>query len=289
MKQALRKTVKKALQTLGLWEPTLTMPKTNIVSKRPGLRNSLGEVMDHLQGLGFTPKTVFDIGFNTGTPGLYDHFTDAHYVLVDPLKANEIFMQDCVSRIKRGDYVVAAAGDGSVEEITIAVTPDFGGSSAYLKSGDLQKEVAPVVTLDALEGRFSTSGPYLIKIDVQGAELDVLRGAKQVLAKTEVVIAEARFFPFGGAPEIGEVLKFLDEQGFALFDLFNVARRPSDEALGQIDIVAVRKDGFFRNLHQYKSSKSYRTPEQRKRNIEGKLKKREAVLKNLKDGPQPPA
>ena len=37
---------------------------------------------------------------------------------------------------------------------------------------------------------------YLIKVDVQGAELDVLRGAIETLNETELVILEVSMFEF---------------------------------------------------------------------------------------------
>lgn len=247
--------------------------------KRPSLRMELREVVDKLAGAGFRPGTVIDVGFNTGTPGLYDHFSDAKYLMVDPLAESEFFMKHQCSKLKDAAYVVSAAG-AQEGELEIKVTPDYGGSSAYLKGGNDVRKV-PMTTLDIVAKRFGAAGPYLIKVDVQGAELEVLKGATEVLKNTEAIIAEARIFPFHGAPEIGEVLKFLDTHGFVLYDIFNPTLRPSDGALGQVDIVAVKRDGFFRTATAYRTSATYRTAEQKQANIEGKLRKREALLKQI--------
>ena len=42
----------------------------------------------------------------------------------------------------------------------------------------------------------SLHGPYLLKIDVQGAELDVLEGAQNLLKDTEAVVLEVSMFGF---------------------------------------------------------------------------------------------
>lgn len=251
------------------------------------MRAKLGEVIEHLATHGLAPATVIDVGFNTGTEGLYDRFPDAHYVMVDPLDESRPFLEAQKVRLRRADFVVAAAGPkaGSCE---VGVSPCFGGTSQYLKD-KLPSRVVPMVTLDELALRFGCTGPYLLKVDVQGAELDVLRGAEKILSQTEAILAETRLFPFQGAPEILEVLKFLEARGFVLFDLFNPLLRPSDGALGQIDIVAVKRDGTFRDATAYKTSRTFRTGDQRRKNVESKLKRRETELAKLSSPPPPPS
>ena len=63
--------------------------------------------------------------------------------------------------------------------------------------------------------------PDLIKIDVQGAELDILRGGKECLANAKDVILEAQHVDYNiGAPKFEEVIDFMKENGFDLVARF---------------------------------------------------------------------
>ena len=48
----------------------------------------------------------------------------------------------------------------------------------------------PAITLNEICRERNLPGPYLIKVDVDGQELDVLAGATQILQQTEYIIVE---------------------------------------------------------------------------------------------------
>jgi hypothetical protein len=57
----------------------------------------------------------------------------------------------------------------------------------------------------------------LLKLDVQGFELEALRGAERVLASVDTVLTECSFVPFySGQALFDEVRDFLHERGFRL-------------------------------------------------------------------------
>ena len=57
-------------------------------------------------------------------------------------------------------------------------------------------------TLDGLLKDRALGAPILLKLDVQGAELDVLAGASRVLEATEFVVMEVSFLEYNkGAPD----------------------------------------------------------------------------------------
>jgi len=67
----------------------------------------------------------------------------------------------------------------------------------------------------------------LLKIDIQGAELDALKGGEATLAKTGAVIIEQRFFPlYQGEPLFAEVDLELRRQGFRLHRFLQPTARP---------------------------------------------------------------
>ncbi len=74
----------------------------------------------------------------------------------------------------------------------------------------------PLRTIDALVQETLLPGPYLVKLDLQGAEVAALRGAKRTLRNTEVVVVEMQLADFHA------IHRLLDEAGFLLFDLSEI-------------------------------------------------------------------
>ena len=88
---------------------------------------------------------------------------------------------------------------------------------------------------------------------MQGAELKVLDGAKKVLEDTELVILEASLFQFyKDGPQFYDVITYMKERGFVVYDFCNGHNRPFDGALAQIDVVFVKENGPFRRYHGYR-------------------------------------
>jgi len=60
-----------------------------------------------------------------------------------------------------------------------------------------------------------SEGPVFLKLDVQGYELEVLRGGNNLLSKTEVVVLECSLIEYNtGAPLIADVISFMKDRGF---------------------------------------------------------------------------
>jgi hypothetical protein len=158
------------------------------------------------------------------------------------------------------------------------VHPDLLGSSLYRETeqgsdvNGIPRQVQ-AIRLDQWVEEQGGMSPYLIKIDVQGAEIDVLEGGQAIFARTEVLILEVslfRFFEHG--PIFHDVLEYMKARGFVPYDFLGHQYRPIDDALSQIDVVFVKEGGMLRTIH------SYATPEQRRRQNQ---KIRSSVLSGL--------
>jgi FkbM family methyltransferase len=242
--QTMKGVAKHFLHALGL--------EVHRVGTRP--RFTIGEVLANAAKMCWTPKTIIDVGVADGTPGLYDTFTGAQIVLVEPLVEFKPAMERLCRRYK-ADYVLAAASD-SIGEVIIHTHEILSGSSTLRETESGQVDgiarTVPTLRLDTLCKGKNYDGPYLIKVDVQGAELSVLEGAEGILEDTGMVLLEVSLMPFFvNGPELAELVVFMKDRGFVTYDIFGGHTRPFDGALAQMDMAFVKDDGPFRAFRGY--------------------------------------
>ena len=92
----------------------------------------------------------------------------------------------------------------------------------------LDNEQQIEVELQSLDGLKDLPKIDMLKIDVQGAELDIIAGGREALSRAVVIYPEVRFFPlYEGEPTFGELDTELREQGFA----FHKLRHPVTQLL----------------------------------------------------------
>ena len=249
-----KKLLKKSIGLLGL---EIHRQKASTQAARATMYGCLQQALQN----GLKPNSIIDVGAASGTPALYQVFPKARHILIEPLEEFIPQLDSLVDKLDRADYLIAAAGkeQGS---IVINVHPDLVGSSIYKEEEDSNvngvERTVPVVTLDQVCQEKGAEGPYLIKVDTQGAELDVLMGAEAILKETEFVILEVSLFEFfKGGPQLYDCISFMKERGFVAYDLFDIHYRLLDGAVSQIDIAFVQEKSDFRKLH------SYATKEQR--------------------------
>jgi FkbM family methyltransferase len=192
---------------------------------------------ENLRKPGFAPATVIDVGAGQGTPRLYEAFPNAHHVLVEPLAEHREALEELVNR-QGGEYVAAAAGaqEGSTT-MTVDTRRLFFSSLLERRAAApdrtaLETREVPVVTLDALRGERGWDGPFGIKIDTEGYEDEVLRGAAEMLRETQFVLAEVVLNrPYEGGYSFAELVALLDRHGFRLCDILTAPKAmPSHEA-----------------------------------------------------------
>ena len=127
------------------------------------------------------------------------------------------------------------------DQFSSFLEPDHGRVSDYadLNVADHTETVA-VRTLDAvlppLQERLGFARPYL-KIDTQGFDIEVLRGARDCLPKVKALQTEASVRGiYKGMPRYTETIRYLDEHGFDITGLYPVSR---DSALRLVEFDCV--------------------------------------------------
>ena len=147
-----------------------------------------------LRHLGFAPARILDVGANAGhwTRGILHVFPSASVVMVEANEARRQAWRGLPASV-RGLISVLSDEEGEVPWFTTpgAATGDsmFQERTSWSQPSNTTRHA---LTLDGLLAREGLAdGPFgLIKLDVQGAELTVLRGAERALSQAEVLFME---------------------------------------------------------------------------------------------------
>lgn len=216
-------------------------------------RNSKLGCLLAMRNLGFNPAVVIDVGAQTGTEALFRVFPAAKHLMIEPVEENKAVLLQIASQLNDAEVLIAAADSASGESF-LHVSPNFRyaaiSDSATPKGNRQDVRRISCVAVDDLSQSRSLKGPFLIKIDVDGKELDVLKGCAKTLERTECVIVETVFFG-EGANNFYRVTEFMHDRGFVIYDIVEPVYRPIDLALWQVDTIFVNRDGPFRQVQRF--------------------------------------
>jgi FkbM family methyltransferase len=204
--------------------------------RRRRLRGTPAEklLLGHLDSLEFLemlggnpPRVIHDIGANVGTWTCLAKslFPDALVEAFEPLESHAEGFRKWTAPWKDVRLHAVALGpvDGEVEiEVTefsdassvLALTDD--GRRTFDTKAAGRRKVA-MAALDSLVAAGTVRLPDLIKLDVQGYEIEALKGGDRSLRSARAVICEVSFRRFyEGQPLFPDVLAYLGERGFRL-------------------------------------------------------------------------
>ncbi|QDU67266.1 FkbM family methyltransferase [Engelhardtia mirabilis] len=150
-----------------------------------------------------------------------------HAVEAQPTLARELARRYAGDRRVTVHAAALAARTGQLE---FHVTANSVSSSALAPSSFKQTlqgaKVATVETISVPARRLDELVPQaidLLKLDLQGFEIEALTGLGERLSQVGVVLAEVQFAPlYEGTPLFGDVDRFLREAGFGLFNLYEL-------------------------------------------------------------------
>lgn len=198
-------------------------------------------------------RVVFDVGANCGqfTHSAAVCFPQADLHAFEPLPGCQETLRKVAATHPRVQIHPCALGDlpGTVEMFQ----NDYAPSSSVLpmekqhkalwpKTVNAQKISVPLDTLDHVTARLGVRGPAFLKLDVQGFELHVLRGATSTLRETAVVMTEVLFENFySGQADFPVLMDFLAEHGFRFLEFAEERRLPPLGRLVYADAVFVKE------------------------------------------------
>lgn len=116
-------------------------------------------------------------------------------------------------------HVSAKDDSSSLLPISSFQTQMFPGTDEI---GTIEVRVAPLAAFVAAD---EIHEPALLKLDVQGYEMDALRGCESLMGKFRWVYCECSFVElYSGQSLAGDIIQWLDRQGLQVVGIFNAAQ-----------------------------------------------------------------
>jgi FkbM family methyltransferase len=195
-------------------------------------------------------ETMLDVGANVGqfVQMMRAEGYQGKMLSFEPLSAAHVKLTEAAARDPNWHVAPRMAVGDVPGETTINVSQNLTSSSLLRMearfvevepiSGYCSEEKVEVVRLDdALTPEFP--GPFALKLDTQGFELHVLRGAPKTLERCRLLMLEISLVPlYAGSPKFSEIMEHLEKAGFRAI---SITQGTSDVARNEV----LQVDGIF--------------------------------------------
>lgn len=203
-----------------------------------------------LKSLG-SMKTVIDVGSNRGQFSIIARYCypNAKIIAFEPLKEASLVYKSIFKKDKDVTLYEFAIGEKIKNEVLHITAKDDSSSLLSLK---LQKIMFPksgneirqikvrVFNLSSILKENEIQSPSLLKIDVQGYELNVLKGAGELISKFNFIYVECSFVElYENQNLITEIIDFLYHKNFMLIGIYNIIYKQGK---------TIQADFLFKNI-----------------------------------------
>ncbi|MCG6114928.1 MAG: FkbM family methyltransferase [Mesorhizobium sp.] len=209
---------------------------------------------------GFTPKVIYDIGASNGswTWTVSKLMKGAEFHLFEPQLASQPAWAETIGNVQKYTpnttlHPVALGERNGTAKLQLFASQAAASmlrpglidnlKSRLMGKGRSDELEVPMHRLDDYARKNDLPPPDIIKMDVQGYELEILKGGEEALKAASVVLAECWIErSYGGkTPLLHEVIDYFFKRGFVLLDLgetFLTDRR----AISAVDAYFMRQD-----------------------------------------------
>ncbi|KQO20443.1 FkbM family methyltransferase [Flavobacterium sp. Leaf82] len=248
MRKKIKKVSKVLLKNLGYTLNKVSTVNTVDTNTKDFL---LSNFYNTLKKINFEPKHIVDVGANHGTWSreALQYFPDAYYTLLEPQEWLKESFKDILEKNPKVQFHSVGAGEKKGSFLFTIVDRDDSCSFRYtkeeaLEAGFKQIEI-PVVTLNDLLFESEIPVPDIIKIDAEGLDIEVLKGASNFFGKTEIFMVEAGVVNKAFHNSFLELINFMDDKGYRLFEITDLNRPFELKILWLVELVFIKKGGFI--------------------------------------------
>ena len=200
-----------------------------------------------LKRFGFAPSHIMDVGgFKGDWAKLCARiFPEAQIICVEPQDQVQDMLRELAANHPNIHVIRTLLGKDIKDTVSFN---EVGPGSSVLLSEE-GGEVKTMETIDHLIDCGICNPPELLKLDVQGYEIEVLEGYKQYFSYCQVIQCELSLLPLvPRAPLLHDVIAYLNGRSFVMFDLDELIQAPSDGAVWQIDALFCHIDSPLRKM-----------------------------------------
>ena len=138
------------------------------------------------------------------------------------------------------------------EKETVINLNEYSPSSSLLELTDLHKDAFPITkkveqekifvkVLDEIANDLELKKKVMMKLDVQGFELNVLRGSENTLKNVDIILIETSFYElYKNQPLFKDIFDFLSDRGFNYFGSFEQLYDERDGKILQADSIFIK-------------------------------------------------
>jgi FkbM family methyltransferase len=207
----------------------------------------LNRFLSSIEKLGFTPNHILDVGANHGdwTRTSIQYFPDAHYTLVEPQDDLKVHVSDLLSA-RKVEWINAGASDTSGTLWFTIATRDH--SSTFVNSGEsegAQRIQLPVRTLNEIVASSRHGLPEMVKIDAEGFDLKALRGASNLLGRSEIIFAEVGLAARDIENNAAAVVNFMNDAGYRMIDITDINVSPRHKLTWVCEFAFIRNQSHL--------------------------------------------
>ncbi len=210
----------------------------------PSFPHALARLQQHDLGI----RSIINIGAGSGgdTDFVQRAWPDARTLLIEMDAGFEADYVALKSKLPNLSWAICAAGphDG----VGRMQKSDLGGVGGAIDLDGGSEAGAPVQfkRIDTLVREHGLDGPFFLRFDTHGFELDVLAGAAETLANTALIMMEVYNFKLrftgGNNLTFDEMSLHMKSLGFRCVDICDPLYRPGDLALWQMHLFFIRAD-----------------------------------------------
>jgi len=203
-----------------------------------------------LKQKGYYPDTILDIGAHQGfwTICMKQIYNNSKYYLFEANDYDELNKFNNDNNVKVYNNIVL---NDKIEEIDWYCIKGTGDSmfkektKHYINCDSIKRETIDLNTHILKNNLFQESNNILIKIDCQGAEISILKGASSILEKTDFILLEIPLFGQynDGIPNFLEHIQYMNSIGFITYDI--VESHYINNFNMQLDVVFINKNHEF--------------------------------------------
>ena len=192
----------------------------------------------------FEPKSILDIGANVGQfyNEIKNIFPNSYYYLIEGSESCEVVLETL-----NVDYSICLLSD-SEKEVDFYIRknePRCTGNSIYRENTSFYDDDQILIEkkqTKTLSNLLNNQKFDLIKIDVQGSEIDIINGGLDIIKEAKGILMEVSLMEYNqNAPTKDFVYEYMDNLGFKPVELIGNINHPLTYELIQQDILFLNK------------------------------------------------